>query len=60
MRDWSAAAQIAMLNWLSDVVQDQPNPVNEIELRRVRKRGAGAAVRGCLPETRAQSPIKFH
>jgi hypothetical protein len=37
MREWSAAAQMAMLKWLSDVVQEQPNPVNEIELWRVRK-----------------------
>jgi hypothetical protein len=37
MREWSSDAQIAMLKWLSDVVEEPPNPVNEIELWRVRK-----------------------
>ncbi len=37
MREWSPNAQLGMLKWLSDVVQEQPNPTNEIELWRVRK-----------------------
>jgi hypothetical protein len=37
MREWNAAAQIAMLKWLSDVTQEHPNPTNEIEQWRVRK-----------------------
>ena len=37
MREWSAAAQAAMLKWLSDVVQEQPNPTTEIDLWRVHK-----------------------
>ena len=37
MREWSTDAQIAMLKWLTDVVQGQPLPINEIELWRVRK-----------------------
>lgn len=39
MREWSPAAQLAMLKWLSDVVHEQPNPTNEIEQWRVRKTG---------------------
>jgi len=37
MREWSPAAQEAMLKWLSDVSHEHPNPTNEIELWRVRK-----------------------
>jgi hypothetical protein len=37
MREWSPDAQMAMLKWLSDVVQEQPNPTNGIELWRVQK-----------------------
>ena len=37
MREWSAAAQGAMLKWLTDVTDEHPNPTNQIELWRVRK-----------------------
>ena len=37
MRGWSVAAQVGLLKWLGDVLQEHPNPVNEIELWRVRK-----------------------
>lgn len=37
MREWSPAAQVALLKWLSYVVQENPNPSNMIELWRVRK-----------------------
>jgi hypothetical protein len=37
MREWSAAAQLAMLKWLNDVVHEQPSPTTEVELWRVRK-----------------------
>jgi hypothetical protein len=37
MREWSPDAQVAMLKWLGDVTQEHPNPVNQVELWRVRK-----------------------
>jgi hypothetical protein len=39
MREWSAAAQEAMLKWLSDVTQERLNPTNRVELWRVCKVG---------------------
>jgi hypothetical protein len=37
MREWRPDAQMAMLKWLGDVTDEQPNPTNEIELWPVRK-----------------------
>jgi hypothetical protein len=37
MREWRPDVQMAMLKWLRDVTQEQPNPTNEIERWRVRK-----------------------
>jgi hypothetical protein len=37
MREWSPAAQLGLLGWLNDVLREEPHPVNEIELWRVRK-----------------------
>jgi hypothetical protein len=44
MREWSPAMQVGLIGWLSDVVREQPNPVNETELWRVRGRRSRATV----------------
>ena len=48
MREWSTAAQIAMLKWLSDVVQEDPNRTNAIELWRVQKNGRELRCFNCV------------